>query len=90
MDTSLLTWTAEAGFTGDKITVNFADEAQAKAGWSIATASFTGATFDLWIGGAATAAVDLALDTAITGTGTAYDGWGFAMEDTTLKFKQLA
>ena len=89
-DTSLLTWTAETGFSGDKVVVNFADEAQAKAGWSIANADFTGATFDLWIGGAATAAVDLALGAAIEGTGTVYDGWGFALEESVLKFKNLA
>ena len=70
--------------------VNFADETQAKAGWSIAEADFTGATFDLWIGGAATAAVGLALGAAIAGTGTVYDGWGFALEDSVLKFKNLA
>ena len=87
--TSLLTWGAEAGFSDDKVTVNFADEAQAKAGWSIADAAFTGATFDLWIGGAATTAVDLTLDQAISGTSTAYDGWGFKLENGTLKFAQI-
>ena len=32
----------------------------------------------------------LTLGQAIAGTGTAYDGWGFALEDDVLKFKNLA
>ncbi|MBP5530466.1 MAG: hypothetical protein J6Y54_00345, partial [Lentisphaeria bacterium] len=86
-NTSLLTWTDEAGFTGDKVVVNFADEAQAKAGWSIAAANFTGATFDLCIDGT-TAVADIAYDTAISGGD--WDGWKFTSVDGTLKFAKLA
>jgi len=86
-DASLLTWTAEAGFTGDKVVVNFADADQAAAGWSIAAADFTGATFDLCIDGA-TAVADIAYDTAISGGD--WDGWKFTNVDGTLKFQHLA
>ena len=65
---------------------NFADDAQAAAGWSIATADFTGATFDLCIGGTEIATV--AYDTAIADGDWA--GWKFTDENGTLKFKQLA
>ena len=66
--------------------VNFADETQAKAGWSIAEADFTGATFNLGIG--VTEITSVAYDTAISGGDWA--GWGFALEDSVLKFKNLA
>jgi hypothetical protein len=35
-------------------------------------------------------ATELVLDEQIEDTGTAYDGWGFTLEDTVLKFKNLA
>ncbi len=85
---ALLTWGAEAGFSGDAVRVNFADETQAKAGWSIAAADFTDATFTLAINGADIGSA--AYGSAIEGTGTVYDGWGFALEDSVLKFKNLA
>ena len=85
--TSFLTWST-ADFAGDTVNVTFADETQAKAGWSIADAAFTGATFGLTVG--AVELTGIAYDTAISGTGTAYDGWGFTLEESTLKFKQLA
>jgi autotransporter passenger strand-loop-strand repeat protein len=84
----LLTWDAEAGFSGDTVKVNFKDETQAKAGWSIAAADFTDATFTLAIDSAEIGSA--AYGTALSGTGTVYDGWGFALEDSVLKFKQLA
>ena len=85
--TSFLTWSA-ADFAGDTVKVTFADEAQAKAGWSIATADFTDATFGLTAGGVELTGI--AYNTAISGTGTVYDGWGFTLEESVLKFKQLA
>ena len=84
-DTSLLTWSS-AEFTGDTVKVNFADAAQAAAGWSIAAADFTGATFDLYIGGSEITSV--AYDTAISGG--AWDGWKFTDVGGTLKFANLA
>ena len=85
--TSLLTWSA-ADFAGDTVNVTFADETQAKAGWSIAKADFTGATFELTAGGVELTGI--AYNTAISETGTVYDGWGFTLEESVLKFKQLA
>ena len=83
--TSLLTW-SNADFAGDTVKVNFADATQAAAGWSIADAAFTGATFDLYIGGSEI--TNVAYDTEISGGD--WDGWKFTDENGTLKFKQLA
>ena len=83
-DTALLKWTA-ADFTGDTITLNLGTgEATA---WTLIDAASTTAygTFD--VDGVAT---ELVLDQKIENTGTAYDGWGFTLEDSALKFKQLA
>ena len=84
-ETSLLTWSG-ADFAGDTVKVAFADATQAAAGWSIADAAFTGATFDLWINGSEITSV--AYDTAIADGDWA--GWKFTDENGTLKFKQLA
>ena len=84
-DTSLLTW-SNADFAGDTVKVSFADATQAQAGWSIADAAFTGATFDLWIGGSEIASV--AYDTAIADGDWA--GWKFTSVGGTLKFANLA
>ena len=86
-NTSLLTWTAEAGFSGDRVVVNFADADQAAAGWSIANANFTGATFDLNID-STTVVANITYDTAISGGD--WDGWKFTSVDGTLKFAKLA
>ena len=84
-ETSLLTWSG-ADFAGDTVKVAFADATQATAGWSIADAAFTGATFDLWING--TEITSVAYDTAISGGD--WDGWKFTNVDGTLKFAKLA
>ena len=85
-DTSLLTWSG-ADFAGDTVKVTFADETQAKAGWNIADAAFTGATFDLYVG-SSEIATNINYDTEISGG--AYDGWKFTDVDGTLKFAKLA
>ena len=86
--TSFLTWD-NADFTNDTVKVNFTDDTQAASGWSIATAAFDATTtFEFYIGGTAIASV--AYDTAISGTGTDWDGWKFTDENGVLKFKQLA
>ena len=82
---SLLTWST-ADFSSDTVRVNFADETQAKAGWSIANATFTGASFTLAIGG--TDVTTVAYDTEISGGDWA--GWKFTDENGTLKFAKLA
>jgi autotransporter passenger strand-loop-strand repeat protein len=84
---SLLTWSGTENFSDDKVKVNFADADQAAAGWSIATADFTGATFDLYLNGVE-AVADIAYDTAIEGGD--WDGWKFTSVDGTLKFAKLA
>ena len=85
-DTSLLTW-SNSDFAGDTVRVNFADADQAAAGWSIAAADFTGATFDLFIGDSEIKG-GIAYDTAIADGDWA--GWKFTSVDGTLKFAQLA
>ena len=82
--TSLLTWST-ADFAGDTVKVAFADAAQAAAGWSIADAAFTGATFDLYIGGSEITSV--AYDTAIADGDWA--GWKFTSVGGTLKFAKI-
>ncbi|MBP5530840.1 MAG: hypothetical protein J6Y54_02260, partial [Lentisphaeria bacterium] len=84
--TSFLTWSG-ADFENDTVKVNFTDAAQAAAGWNIADAAFTGATFDLYIGGSMIAE-GIAYDTAIADGDWA--GWKFTDENGVLKFKQLA
>ena len=83
--TSLLAWN-NADFAGDKVAVTFANDAQAAAGWNIADADFTGASFDLYVGGDKIAE-GIAYDTAIDGGDWA--GWKFTSVDGTLKFAQI-
>ena len=85
-DASLLTWSG-ADFAGDTVKVTFANDAQAQGGWNIADAAFTGATFDLYVGGSEIA-TNINYDTEISGG--AYDGWKFTDVDGTLKFAKLA
>ena len=86
--TSLLTWSG-ASFTDDTIKVSFADEAQAKGDWNIATVAeaFSGTTFNVEVGGAEIA-TGLAYNQQIASGD--YQGWGFELESGVLKFKQLA
>ena len=86
--TSLLTWSG-ADFANDTVKVCFADDAQTKAGWNIATVAeaFSGTGFDLEIGGSEIA-TGLTYNQQIASGD--YAGWGFALEEGVLKFKQLA
>ena len=86
--TSLLSWST-ANFENDTIKVSFADETQAKGGWNIAAVAeaFSGTTFDVEVGGDVIAS-GLAYNGQIA-TGD-YQGWGFTLEKSALKFKQLA
>ena len=86
--TSLLTWSS-ASFVDDTIKVTFADEAQAKGDWNIATVAeaFSGTTFDVKVGDSEIA-TGLAYNQQIASGD--YAGWGFELESGVLKFKQLA
>ena len=84
--TSLLTWST-ADFAGDTVRVNFTDATQAASEWSIATADFTGATFNAYAGNEVIA-TNLAYNTAIADGDWA--GWKFTDDNGTLKFKKLA
>ena len=87
--TAFLNWTA-ADFTGGTITLNLAEGAA--VAWDLvgAAADTAYGKFDVQINGTSILSETLDLDQAIAGTGTACDGWGFTVEETVLKFKQLA
>ena len=86
--TSLLTWSG-ASFVDDTIKVTFADEAQAKGDWNIATVAeaFSGTTFNVEVDGTEIAS-GLAYNQQIASGD--YAGWGFDLESGVLKFKNLA
>ena len=85
----MLDWSA-ADFTDDTISVNLA--AGSVTEWDLVSAA--GATaetfnkFDVLVDGASILLDTIGLDEAI-GSG-AYAGWGFTLEEDTLKFKHLA
>ena len=80
--TSLLTWST-ADFAGDTVTLKLGATATE---WSLVSAASTTAYGTFGVDGVA---AELALDEKISG-GTAYDGWGFTLDGSVLKFKQLA
>ena len=82
--TALLNWTA-ADFANDTITLALGTTAAAE--WSLVSAASTTAYNKFNVDGIA---AGLVLDQAIGNTGTVYDGWGFTLEESTLKFKNLA
>ena len=87
--TAILNWTA-ADFAGDTIAVNLASGSATE--WDLVSA--TGATaatfnkFDVLVDGTSILSETIDLDEAIVGG--AYAGWGFTLENDTLKFKNLA
>ncbi len=85
-DTAILTWES-ANFTSDTIALNLAEGAANEWALVSAAANTEYGTFVLRVDGE-DVATGLHLGDAIAGT--AYDGWGFALEDTVLKFKNLA
>ena len=82
--TALLNWTT-ADFAGDTITLKLGTTAPTE--WALIDAASTTAYDKFDVDGVA---AELVLDQQIAGTGTAWDGWGFTLEDTVLKFKNLA
>ena len=86
-DDAMLTWKTGADFTGDTITLNLATGDTNE--WSLVDAAATTAynKFNVQVDGT-DIATGLDLDQAISGG--AYDGWGFTLDDTVLKFKNLA
>ncbi|MBP5530650.1 MAG: hypothetical protein J6Y54_01285, partial [Lentisphaeria bacterium] len=82
--TAMLDWNA-ADFTGDNITLKLGTTAPTE--WTLIDAASNTAYDKFGVDGIA---AELDLDQQIAGTGTAYDGWGFTVEDSALKFKQLA
>jgi len=86
--TALLKWSAGALGENSTVAVAFADAAQARASWSIAAvADAAQATFGLTVGDDVVA-TGLAYNTAIADGD--YAGWGFRLDNGTLKFANLA
>ncbi|MBQ6352733.1 MAG: hypothetical protein IJJ28_05660, partial [Lentisphaeria bacterium] len=85
--TALLDWSA-ADFTGDTIAINLATGSTAE--WDLVSAAATTVynKFDVLVDGTSILSETLDLDDAIVGG--AYDGWGFTVENDTLKFAKLA
>ena len=84
---AFLDWSA-ADFTGDTIAVNLATGGATE--WDLVSAASTTVynKFDVLVDGASILTETIDLDEAIVGG--AYAGWGFTLEDDTLKFKHLA
>ena len=76
-------------FAGDNVAVDLSEATQAANGWSIAT-GLTAANAAYSVELATGSAGGLALGDALDSSFGIYEGWGFALEDSTLKFKQLA
>ena len=80
---------AEGTFAGDKVAVDLSAAEQVAGGWSIA-AGLTAADATFGVELATGSATGLALGDALGDAYGIYEGWGFTLEDSTLKFKQLA
>ena len=82
-DTAMLT--LDNGALSGEVAVDLSAVAQVATGWSIA-AGLTSAAATYGIELSTGSAANLALGSAFG----VYEGWGFALEDSVLKFKQLA
>ena len=77
-------------FAGDTVAVDLSKATeQAAGGWSIA-AGLTAANATYSVELATGSAANLALGNALGSAYGVYEGWGFTLEDSTLKFKNLA
>jgi len=85
--TAMLTWSA-ADFSGDTIALNLKTGQSAE--WTLVDAATDTNyhQFDVLVDGESIIADTIGLDKKIVGG--AYDGWGFTLEDSALKFKNLA
>lgn len=82
----MLYW-ENADFTNDTIKLNLAVGSSSE--WTLVDAATTAyGRFDVLVDGESILPDTIALDEAIVGGD--YDGWGFALEDSFLKFKHLA
>ena len=85
--TAMLDWSA-ADFTGDTVAVNLASGSATE--WDLVSAASTTVynKFDVLVDGVSILSETIDLDETIVGG--AYAGWGFTVEEDTLKFKHLA
>ena len=91
LDAATAMLTLDSGsFAGDNVSVDLSAVEQVSTGWSIAAglSSAEGATFGVEV--STGSAEDLALGDTLGSAYGVYEGWGFTLEDSTLKFKNLA
>ena len=91
LDAGLAMLTFDGGtFASDNVAIDLTGVEQVANGWSIAAGltSAEGAKFGVEL--STGSATNLALGDALGDAYGIYEGWGFALEDSTLKFKQLA
>ena len=87
-ETAMLTLD-NGSFAGDNVAVNLATAEQLASGWSIATGlASADATFGVNL--STGSAADLALGDVLGSAYGIYEGWGFTLDEGTLKFKHLA
>jgi autotransporter passenger strand-loop-strand repeat protein len=86
-DAAMLEWSG-ADFSERTVTLNLSED-NATA-WALAAGAADYGDFDVQIDGTGILDAPLALGDVIENTGTVCDGWGFTLENDTLKFKQLA
>ena len=81
--------TLDDGALTGNVAVDLASVEQVENGWNIAGGISTAtATFGVEL--STGSAANLGLDTALDDSYGIYEGWGFTLEESTLKFKQLA
>ena len=90
LDAGLAMVTFDNGtFAGDTVAVDLSAAEQSATGWSIA-AGLTAADATYGVELSTGSAADLALGDALDAAYGVYAGWGFTLEEGTLKFKNLA
>ena len=87
-DLAMLTL-ADDTLAGDTVQVDLSAVEQVSNGWSIA-AGLTAATANFSVELATGSAANLSLGDRLDNTYGVYENWGFTLEDSTLKFKNLA
>ena len=90
LDAATAMLTLDSGsFAGDNVSVDLSDVEQVSTGWSVAAGlAAADATYNVEL--STGSAANLALGDTLGAAYGVYAGWGFALEDSTLKFKQLA
>ena len=89
LDAGLAMLTFDDGALSGEVAVDLSDVAQVATGWNIA-AGLDSAVAAYGVELATGSANGLRLNDTLDSSYGIYEGWGFTLEDSTLKFKQLA